>query len=250
MKLNSANARRLASLSALGGGALVTGVGQAAVVYTTLPLGKVGFSTGFNASFATNNAAFGGVGFKFDRSSFTTVQSTSVRRYGRNVLFSGHGGAKFAVYGSSTSGGFLHLFKSGSTMGTANRVPNGAAAVRGWERISARTTSGTSIRTTHHAFPASFSNEYALFTFTFDGNPYYGWVELSLNNQNVFGTPAGAGPDLTISAWAFQEGTPLPAGDTGIVPEPATLATTALAALVLGAVGVRRWRSSRRAPAA
>jgi hypothetical protein len=68
-----------------------------------------------------------------------------------------------------------------------------------------------------------------------------------LNNNKAFGTGGSNGPDLTVVSWAFDDtGAPIHAGDEGgTVPEPGTLGTTGLAALTLGALGVRRWRNAR-----
>lgn len=270
MKLNAADARRLASLSALAAGALVAGAGEAeaAVVYTALPPAKVGFSSGFNSSFQTSKGSVGGAGFRFNRTSGGPYFGSSGSR--RSLRFSGQGGVNFA-----TNAGMLKLFLAGSTIGGAGVSGFGGAASRTWglrrttsffpgssHFITTSTTadgsrrgystfspgfSNTFTTTNHFANPGNYSNEFALFTFNFNSTNYYGWVELSLNNQNTFGGQDGTGPDLTISGWAFQDTNPLDAGDVGNVPEPGTLATTGLAALVLGAAGVRRWRASRPA---
>ena len=82
----------------------------------------------------------------------------------------------------------------------------------------------------------SFSNEYAVFQFQYNGSPVYGWLELS---QNV---SAENGPDVTLAAYGYD----LP--DQG-TPEPSTMALSGLAAFGLGAAGLRRWRAVRK-PAA
>jgi hypothetical protein len=52
-------------------------------------------------------------------------------------------------------------------------------------------------------------------------------------------------PDVTLIDWAYDtSGAQIPAGDTG-TPEPSTLALSGLAALALGAKGLRRWRAAR-----
>lgn len=270
MKLNPADTRRLASLSALAAGALVAGAGEAeaAVVYTALPPAQVGFSSGFTGSFQTTKGSVGGAGFRFNRTSGGPYFGSSGSR--RSLRFSGLGGVQFA-----TNGGMLKLFLAGSTMGGAPLNQFGVAASRTWGRFTTTSrfssshfvTTFTTVdghrsgyntftsftnrfsTTGHFANPASYSNEFALFTFNFNAQNYFGWVELSLNNQDTFGGNDGTGPDLTATAWAFDT-SPLPAGDTGNVPEPGTLATTGLAALVLGAAGVRRWRAARPAPKA
>ena len=102
---------------------------------------------------------------------------------------------------------------------------------------------------THHGVNGNtpFSNEYALFTFQNGSTTLYGWVDLSYSVTDSFG-PNGT-PNLTIISWAYaNSGAVLPAGDTTLpTPEPATGIATGLAALALGAEGLRRWRKARKA---
>ena len=110
-------------------------------------------------------------------------------------------------------------------------------------------SSTTSSGNTHHGLngKTSFNNEYALFTFQNGSTTLYGWVDLSYAVTDSFG-PNGT-PDLTINSWAYDtSGAVLPAGDTiPPTPEPATGIETGLAALALGAEGLRRWRNARKA---
>ena len=94
-------------------------------------------------------------------------------------------------------------------------------------------------------------DEYVLFRFLGGGmpNPIYGWaqldVELSRGNVEVF-----------LEDYAYNlSGAQIRAGDTGPqegpggsspTPEPSTFALTGLAALALGARGVRAWRGARK----
>jgi hypothetical protein len=89
------------------------------------------------------------------------------------------------------------------------------------------------------------TSQYALFTFEDASfNNYYGWLQL---DSAVSGS---AGPLITLNEWAYDDtpGEFIAAGDTG-VPEPSTMDLTGLAALILGAAGLRRWRAARK-PAA
>lgn len=249
MKLDQKCTTKLASLSALGAGALVAGLGtaNAAPIVQTLPPGKVGFDSGYNPSFGATNSLFGGAGFNLftQRNTGGTVSEGKSRR----IMFSGLGAGlnfKFA-----TSDAFLKIVGSGATLGAANLAGAGKVATRFWiTHIHTTTFSSTYTTRSHKRSPAPFSNKYALFTFTFDAQTYDGWVELSLDkNANVSGTSANLGPDMTITEWAFDSSN-LPAGSTGsqgAVPEPGTLASTALGALMLGALGVRRWKQAKRA---
>jgi hypothetical protein len=92
-----------------------------------------------------------------------------------------------------------------------------------------------------------FIDKYALFTFLNGPTTLYGWVELSLSIADSYG-PNGT-PDLAVIAWAWDDsGNSLPAGDTTVpTPEPATEVATGLAALALGAEGLRSWRKARKA---
>jgi hypothetical protein len=109
-------------------------------------------------------------------------------------------------------------------------------------------TSSTVTNKNHKLFgKPPFNNEYALFTFPNGLITQYGWVELSYAVTDTFGS--NGTPTLTITEWAWEDnGAVLPAGDTtDPTPEPATAITTGLAALALGAEGLRRWRKARKA---
>jgi len=91
-------------------------------------------------------------------------------------------------------------------------------------------------------FPNSFVHLYLAFKFKDSTQPgdndRYGWIDLSLSN------PGGlVGPNVTIFGYAYETtGVMLPMGS---IPEPAPSALLALAALTLGATGLRSWRQKR-----
>jgi hypothetical protein len=262
--------KKLASLSALGAGAIFL-TGQKAqagsITFFNGPTGKVGFSSGFGTSF-NSKSLLSNIHFGFDRASRGLSLSTSnVRTHSaKSVRFGGS--AKF-----KTTNGHLAIFNAGAAWNTlaAGSLFTGLLASRTFMRkvvthFNSFSTSSTSSassnlkRLFHVAFKPnfsttttrrystsragrnglqSFSNEYALFTFTANSTSYYGWVQLSLSLGNT------SGPDLTITDYAFDNtGQFIAAGDTG-TPEPATFT---LMALALGAVGVRRLRASRTRP--
>jgi hypothetical protein len=92
-----------------------------------------------------------------------------------------------------------------------------------------------------------FSDKFALFRFFgSSSNTFYGWLELSL----ALPTDFSQGPNATLVALAYDDtGLQIRAGQTvaDSVPEPSTMALTGLAALALGAVGLRQWRAARKA---
>lgn len=97
---------------------------------------------------------------------------------------------------------------------------------------------------------APFSHLYSLFEFEDGFNTFYGWIQLSYSVSSQFGPDAIFGPELTIHDFAYDDtGAPLAAGqivDASQVPEPSTAVSTGLAALALGAVGLRQWRKTRQ----
>jgi hypothetical protein len=96
----------------------------------------------------------------------------------------------------------------------------------------------------------SFDHLYSLFQFEDGSNTLYGWIQLSYSVSGQFGPDAIFGPELTIHDFAYDDsGAVIAAGqtvDASQVPEPSTAASTGLAALALGAVGLRQWRKTRQ----
>ena len=120
---------------------------------------------------------------------------------------------------------------------------------RSWTHVSSGNTS--TAFDTANGFPAPFSDKYALFAFdtTLSSSPqtFYGWIHLSFTVDPQVGANPAFGPDLIIHDYAWEDsGQALAAGAAGI-PEPGTAASTGLAALALGAVGLRKWRKARQA---
>jgi hypothetical protein len=88
-------------------------------------------------------------------------------------------------------------------------------------------------------------NFYKLFQFNGGSGNLYGWAYFhQMLSDEV-------GPDVDLYGMAYDDnGATITAGDIGSsVPEPSTMALTGLAALALGATGLRRWRAARK-PAA
>jgi hypothetical protein len=249
VKITRKSARRLTSLAALGTGAfaLSTEQAKADVVYVNLSSnpGEVGFDGGFASSFRIPLPHGAAVTF------LTNVNTSSLPKSVRSVKSvyargnGGKPGAWLAVRTRTSS--LLALFNKGAAGSTSTVRPAKSAL------LDARTffTNGQ----TQTFGLGSFKDQYALFKFPqypFNGQFDFGWILLS---ESVAGgsTPESlgpasttGGPDLSILGYAYDtSGNPLPAGDTG-TPEPSTFELTGLAALALGAAGVRRWRVARR----
>lgn len=84
---------------------------------------------------------------------------------------------------------------------------------------------------------------YAGFRFVSSGSNYYGYFDVSYDNN-----PSSDNGTLTIHGWAYEDvaGTGITTGPTdigGAVPEPATLATLGLGLLAMGAAGIRKKRA-------
>jgi hypothetical protein len=210
MKMKKTTATRLASLSALGAGALVSSTGQlqAGIIETDLsPVQQVGFSAGFNPSYTV--VLPGTARFNVRTSSSSAVSAARTAGY---VKFAG-------------------LFGAGKSFGGV-----------GGSSLDQLAHSSTS------TFPRQlYTNKFLIFKFqdsTSSNAIRYGWLELSaaLNGVGM--------PDVTLTAFAYDDSgaqivTPLGNGSS-TVPEPASIALSGLGALVLGASGVRRWRTAKK----
>jgi hypothetical protein len=103
----------------------------------------------------------------------------------------------------------------------------------------------------HHRVTSPFSATDRYFLFRFAGGDLsqdiYGWAQLEVSSRPhaVCNGPSPGCLDVTLVDYAYDtSGNQIPAGDTG-TPEPSTFVLTGLAALALGAKGVRAWRAAR-----
>jgi len=248
MKIKKRNMARLASISALGAGALgvTAGTAEASIVYTPLN-GNVGVSDGWGASF---HATVPGGQFSIYRSSsgarssgtwrvkmFATGSSMAVKL--ANAVVGQTWGKLGGGVATTQTLGYRRAWRV--TVGSVPPLstPNGGSS-----------GGGTPIYRTYKSHTGANGTFYKLFRFNAScgtgcsSHLDYGWLKL---DQALSDT---SGPDLLVLGMAYDDsGAPIKAGDTGAAPEPSTMALAGFAALALGASGLRRWRAARK-PAA
>jgi len=232
MQIKRKNVARLASLSALGAGALgvTAGTAQATdiIVYTPSSPVLVGFGPGPGGTLSIYHAAVGSKAFSVLASFRKASTNAGVSTWRVDV---GGGGVAFQANVGLPQ--FLDIVGPGAEWGSHLALGFLHVATRGVNALGS------------HSGGYNGTSQYALFTFEdASSNNYYGWLQL---DSAVSGS---AGPLITLNEWAYDDtpGEFIAAGDTG-VPEPSTMDLTGLAALILGAAGLRRWRAARK-PAA
>jgi hypothetical protein len=237
--------KKLASLSALGAGAVAVGdKAEASIIYTGPFDAKVGIAPGYGNNY-TSPALPGGATINFHLSASTSpggVKAVYVPVFGAG----GPGALLFEDFFTNLfSITALKVVSQGAVWSSAPPVPGGSVLVAG------RIYGGGTIPLKFG--DSSFTAEYAMFQFSGDGPyPVYGWIELSLVVHEGLGPGRNGanGPNLDILGYAFDNtGAKIKAGQTKepATPEPSTAAMASLGALALGAVGLRRWRAARKA---
>jgi hypothetical protein len=179
------------------------------------------------------------------------------------------GGVSFAAGFSAqtgTSGASLPVMSiagAGQFWGVRNGLPTGMVGGRVFGRSYFTTSTRTPTYGSWTYYPSSrpfnflfgntpFTDQFALFRFGSDpAHPNYGWVELSYEVTDTSDPSGSNGPNLTILGYGYET-TPdlqIAAGEVGgtETPEPSSIELSGLAALALGAEGVRRWRKARKA---
>jgi len=251
--------KKIASLSALGAGALIFGAGKADAntVYSGPINQHVGYAQGGTSyyqspGFGSHSAFFSF--FRTNASSYLTGFRPGSSFHARLIGAFACGCLQLAQDNS----GFLQTFIGGAKWTAAHTAASFSMLVGGrlWGTIvhygvPTNTVTPTPATTTTFQYPAfavglqPFNDKYALFRF-FDGpDTLYGWIHLSFSVDGLFGNNPAFGPDLFIQDWAYDDsGQFIAAGDA---PEPGTAASFGLAALALGATGLRKWRKTRKA---
>lgn len=233
-------ATKMISLSAVGAGALVFGAhdAEAGIIYSGPINAQVGFDTGFGASYTSPVLAGGSQQFSFFRTKTTypgffgpyTVFSRAIGASGIGPFL---GRLRFA-----TSSSVLQLFNAGATWNARySDFVTALVALRTWTYpLGSHDLDGQT----------SFDHQYGLFAFGCPAGTCYGWVQLKLDVTDAPGLDGKLGPNLTIYDYAYDDSGAIIGAGEGATPEPSTFAMTGLAALALGAAGLRRWRAARK----
>jgi hypothetical protein len=226
-KIKQANMKRLASLSALGAGALgasAVNADASSIVFSGPVEVQIGLCPGcrHKAVFTGPNGAGGA--FAFYRT-FTTD------RFSRFAVSLADRRGAHGTYFRAAGAHILSAFPIDAKWSDRKSFP-------GPWNVAALTTV-----TRYYTASTRFhgKDKYLLFTFAGGQLPQtlYGWAQLRVS----FGPPNEI--DVTLVDWAYDtSGAQIPAGDTG-APEPSTFVLTGLAALALGAKGLRAWRAAR-----
>jgi hypothetical protein len=218
---------KLMSLLALAAGAVaMPETGNAAIVYNDLGA-TPGIVGGGNPSFLITLPGTARLGFQ-------TAHAVTTLGTVRGVL-------------AGQVAGYVRL-KTNLSFAVHVAVTNPATHMVSWNQLNYNAankgTLGRATSTQH--IPNSYDHDYLPFEFkdSTQGNlMLYGWVDISLSNDDLNVQPGG--PLVTIWRYAYDDkGNQIFMGQT-VVPEPTSMSLMALGAMALGARGVRAWRKRK-----
>lgn len=249
LRIKRKNLQRLASLSALGAGAvtLATGTAEADIVHVVVP-------PSFPSSFSGPVSLPGGAGFAlgsrfrtYQILHFSQIVTTSIlgpHRYRTATVRASMLTVDLFVQGTA-HGGALHVSgpfsRGGRRRGAAVFSASGTIEAAGFDGFSTDGIRGHAARLSLST-PFQDPFRYLLFQFPDNGKTLFGWAQLE------FQAPAVREFTGTIIDYAYDTtGARIQPGQTSPVPEPSETIPLSLGALVLGAAGVRRWRASKAA---
>jgi hypothetical protein len=244
------NIAKLASLSALGAGAAITAQNaDAAIVYTVFspPNNTIGFSAA--PYFYVPQAAPGGYGgfVAGALSNFNTLFKASHTFSASNLLkiaILGFSGLKFQDAPGFGAMWIPSLGSVGSKILRSKRTFYKSTTTTKKYTPAQNGKSKTTTQYFHHLISSKSTilqdrqgDFFLLFKFNPTGSQTdYGWIHLN--------GLCNCGLDTVVVDLAYDDSGALVGA--GVTPEPSTALPTGLAALALGATGLRRWRKSRK----
>jgi hypothetical protein len=235
--------QKLLSLLALSTGVLaLPQTGEGAIIDSGVINAKVGFSSGFNASFTLDVPGTHDLQLVRHSSSAGTFLSVTLTHRVDFKALDAYAAIRAYSVGSRL---FAKRANAGATWnGVGTQIKSGGLMDKRFTHFSSYSPVAGGVY-----LPASFTDKYVAFRFqdsTAGNATRYGWALLSMDVE-PFSFPAnlGTGPDVTLERWAFDTtGAKIP---MGAIPEPTSAAMVVFGALALGATGVRRWRAGKKA---